>query len=163
MEARFKVPYYRREYNALRRLKQVGLSSRGLVPDVYGCIEQLDPQLWQPHLRAFVDYELRPSAVFMQYIPGMRSLDLDTFNKIRMQKFIDILKEIHGASVVHKDPYPQNLMVLPDDPDDPNRVVWIDFDRAVTYDGTPQTPKERKGFEIEWRTVNRIGEVLVCF
>lgn len=50
----------------------------------------------------------------------------------RAEGFLHQIKEIHKAGILHDDPHPRNMMVFGDDPD---RVMWIDFDRAQVDDG----------------------------
>lgn len=49
-----------------------------------------------------------------------------------------LIQEIHKAGVVHDDVYPRNVVVFNDDPE---RVMWIDFDRAQVDDGSFYTPE----------------------
>lgn len=49
-----------------------------------------------------------------------------------------LIQEIHKAGVVHDDVYPRNMVVFDDGPE---RVMWIDFDRAQVDDGSFYTPE----------------------
>ncbi|KZF19890.1 hypothetical protein L228DRAFT_270662 [Xylona heveae TC161] len=124
------INVFKSESNAYRRLKEKGLCERGIVPDFYGMIEDIDPALWQPHLNMFRKDEARPSALFIEYIPDLRKIDLDNYTTERILKLGTILREIHKAGVLHDDPYPRNMMVQ----ESSDRVCWIDFDRADTFD-----------------------------
>lgn len=145
------------ESRAYRRLKDRGLCDKGFVPQFYGTIEQIQPKSWRPHLDMFLQHELLPNAILIEYIPNMQMMDLRTFSTNRLHKLANILKEIHAAKVLHRDPYPRNMMVVPGDPD---RVLWIDFDRAQTYSG-PLTPRQQEWFEFEVELMKEFVEGLV--
>ncbi|PWY67607.1 hypothetical protein BO94DRAFT_561108 [Aspergillus sclerotioniger CBS 115572] len=88
-----------------------------------------------------------------------RGLVPDFFGSIRKfdpapyQPHLKILKEIHRALVLHDDPKPRNMMVVKDDPE---RVVWLDFDRAETFDEDLVTDEERQYLDEE-------TEMVACF
>ncbi|EGC44296.1 conserved hypothetical protein [Histoplasma capsulatum var. duboisii H88] len=143
------------EVSAYRRLKEKGLCQQGLVPQFYGCIERLQPKLWQPNLSMFMNDELLPNAVLIEYIPEMQMLFLDNFTKERMAKFTEGIKLIHEARILHYDPKPRNMMVIPGNPD---RMLWIDFDRAQTYDDKADlTPWQQKMLKLEEQVVIEFG------
>ncbi|EFW17932.1 conserved hypothetical protein [Coccidioides posadasii str. Silveira] len=52
-----------------------------------------------------------------------------------IQKAIQGITAVHHAGVVHNDPYPKNVLIVPgaatNGSDD--RVVWIDFDIALNF------------------------------
>lgn len=60
------------------------------------------------------------------------------------------IREKNKALVRHRDPNPRNMMVVKDTPE---RVVWIDFDRAEKYDGDQLTAKQKDLFEQEEEVV----------
>ena len=53
---------------------------------------------------------------------------------------------IHQALVEHNDPYPKNILLLAGAA---HRVVWIDFDVAITYDIITPKAKEYLNYETE--------------
>lgn len=57
--------------------------------------------------------------------------------------FRDMLSEIHAARVLHHDPYPRNMMLVPGNKsgNKSERLLWIDFDRAQTYSFDEPIPK----------------------
>jgi hypothetical protein len=67
---------------------------------------------------------------------------------------------IHKALVLHADVYPRNIMVLKDDP---KRVVWLDFDRAESYDIAAVTEEPQDLMRVERNYVTEIAEALVSF
>ncbi|KAL2216449.1 hypothetical protein M432DRAFT_663857 [Thermoascus aurantiacus ATCC 26904] len=143
------------EVRAYRRLKKYGICDRGLVPNFYGTIEQLDPELYEPHLDSFrLDVNL-PSAVLLEYIPGMERLWMDNHTRERMDGFIEIAREIHKAHVLIEDIHWRNMMVFPDHP---TRVLWLDFDVSRTYDEGQLTDKQKRLFEEEMGFVIELGE-----
>lgn len=130
------------EKTAYTRLKEHGLCARKIVPDYYGYLEKLDLNRWEgSHLDDFRDDKIPPSAVFMEYIPNMKKLDLETYSKLRIESFISGMELIHGARIEHNDIRPRNMMIA-FEPDGTERVVWIDFDRARTYDLVSLTEQE---------------------
>ncbi|EDN07417.1 predicted protein [Histoplasma mississippiense (nom. inval.)] len=79
--------------------------------------------------------------------------------KERMAKAVKGIQQIHSALVEHNDPYPKNIMIVPDDSE---RVVWIDFDVAITYpDSTYIGDREHGWIEIETRQIESVGVKLV--
>lgn len=61
----------------------------------------------------------------------MVTILLEHYTKERIESMIHGIQQIHKAVVLHFDPYRRNIKVFEDDP---GRVIWIDFDRAQTYD-----------------------------
>ena len=68
----------------------------------------------------------------------MRKFWIDNYSRKRAEGFMHLIQEIHKAGVVHDDVYPHNMVVFDDDPE---RVMWIDFDRAQVDDGSFYTPE----------------------
>ncbi|KKA19530.1 hypothetical protein T310_6487 [Rasamsonia emersonii CBS 393.64] len=128
------------ESTAYRRLKQHGLCDRGLVPQFYGTIEKIDPWCYQPDLKDFLEDIYPPSAILLEYIPDLEMIQLQNYTNKRMDNLIEGLKELHKALIRHGDPKPRNMMVVKNDPE---RVIWIDFDRAETYDQDQMTQKQK--------------------
>ncbi|KAG2413344.1 hypothetical protein HFD88_002533 [Aspergillus terreus] len=128
-----------------------------LVPNYFGSLRKFDPRLCQPHLKAFMDDEYLPSAIFLEYIPGMEMITLDNCTEQRFGNMITGIKEIHKALVRHRDPKPRNIMVLKDEPE---RVLWIDFDRAETYDEETITEKQKRFLDEEEQMVGELAECL---
>ncbi|TPX20461.1 hypothetical protein DIZ76_016350 [Coccidioides immitis] len=94
-------------------------------------MDKFDPGPCQPYLHAFANDEYPPSAIFLEYIPNLEMLDLNNYTQARMNKFLEGIREIHKALVEHGDPKPRNMLIVKGDRE---RVVWIDFNRANTYD-----------------------------
>lgn len=146
------------ESTAYTRLKDQGLCDRGIVPYYLGSMRKFDPSLCQPHLKMLLDNEYPPSAIFLEYIPKLEMLHLQHYTQQRADKFAEGIREIHKALVRHGDPKPRNMMVVTDDPE---RVVWIDFDRAKTYDGDQITSEQKALLDEEEETVVGFNECLV--
>jgi tRNA A-37 threonylcarbamoyl transferase component Bud32 len=121
-------------------------------------MRKFDPRLCQPHLEAFVDDEYPPSAIFLEYVAGMEMMTINNCTEPRFNSMIMGIKEIHKALVRHRDPKPRNIMVLKDQPE---RVVWIDFDRAETYDEDTITERQKRFIDEEEQTVGELAECLV--
>ncbi|KZF26557.1 hypothetical protein L228DRAFT_264938 [Xylona heveae TC161] len=130
------------EATAYRRLNEQGLCDRGIVPRFFGSMNKFDPKKLQPYLRHFLNDEYLPSALFLEYIPNIEILHLHNYTEKRMDNLVTGIREIHKALVRHGDVKPRNMMVVKDDPE---RVVWIDFNRAETYDRDKITDRQ-KGF-----------------
>ncbi|KAK9235841.1 hypothetical protein V1525DRAFT_243922 [Lipomyces kononenkoae] len=116
---------------AYRRLKSKGLCQQGVVPDIYGVIERIDPS--QISMAALSEKLSQGRTTPKCYPHGIHSKlttnrPFDIFRK-RIAKLRTILKKIHEVRIYHDDPYPRNMMVQKDT----SRVLWIDFDRAQTF------------------------------
>ncbi|EEQ85585.1 uncharacterized protein BDCG_08854 [Blastomyces dermatitidis ER-3] len=120
------------ESTAYRRLTHAGVCAQGITPRFHGTIEDIDPRQCLPHLKAFLKDEYRPTAILLEYIPNMKELDWTEYNRRRMRNFVNGLDAIHNALVFHNDVHPRNMMVVEGDP---GRAIWIDFDRAQTFNG----------------------------
>ncbi|KAL1985871.1 hypothetical protein VTN96DRAFT_7249 [Rasamsonia emersonii] len=132
------------EPTAYRRLKKHGLCDCGIVPQFYGTMERLDLRLFQPHLKMLLDDKYPPNAVFLECIPNMEMLLPQNYTRKRMENLVHGIREIHRALVLHCDAKPRNMMVVRDDPE---RVVWLDFDRAQTYHADKLTERQRRFLE----------------
>ncbi|KAJ5354955.1 hypothetical protein N7541_005999 [Penicillium brevicompactum] len=88
----------------------------------------------------FLDDEYPPSAIFLEYIAGLEMISLQNYTPQRMNNFVEGIQQIHKALVRHRDPKPRNMMVVMDTPE---RVVWLDFDRAETYDEDQITVEQK--------------------
>ncbi|PYI02013.1 hypothetical protein BO78DRAFT_400853 [Aspergillus sclerotiicarbonarius CBS 121057] len=145
------------ESTAYRRLKASGVCDRGLVPDFFGSMRKFDPTPYQPHLKMFMDDEFPPSAIFLECIPNLEMINLHNYTPQRMKTFILGIQEIHKAFVLHDDPKPRNMMVVKDDPE---RVIWMDFDRAKTYDEHLVTDAQRQLLDEEVEMVTCLQQLL---
>jgi hypothetical protein len=136
------------ESTAYRRLMEAGICQRGITPKFYGTIEKLDPTQCLPQLKAFVDDGGPASAIFLEYIPGICPIHWTNYNAKRMQNFARGLEDIHKAMVLHADLNPRNMMAVDGDPE---RALWIDFDRADTYEYDTELTEHQK----EWMGIER--------
>lgn len=135
-----------------------GLADLGIIPRYFGEIRHLDVKEYQPHLRKFIDDVNPPSAVFLEYIPNMEMIVWENYTPERGEAMIRGIDYIHNALVLHGDGYPRNIVVFKDDPE---RVLWLDFDRAETYDVASITEEQRERMRAERRGVMDIAELLV--
>ena len=76
-------------------------------------------------------------------------LVLENYTAERMDKFLGAQAEIHGALVLHRDAKPRNMMVTNKGDPEKERVLWMDFDRAWTYDEETMPERDRKLLERE--------------
>lgn len=146
------------ETTAYTRLRDKGLCDRGIVPRFLGSMRKFDQSLCQPYLEMFLDDEYPPSAIFLEYIPNMEMITLNNYTQQRMDNLIAGIREIHKALVLHGDLKPRNMMVVKDDPE---RVIWIDFNRAQTYEEASITDSEKSLLEDEEITLVYFKEFLV--
>lgn len=116
------------------------------MPHFYGTIERLNLSQYQPHLEMFLNDKHPPNAIFLEYIPNMEPIHPQNYTKKRGEAFIRGIQEIHRALVLHCDAKQRNMMVVKDDPE---RVVWLDFDRAQTYHADILTERQREFIEEE--------------
>ncbi|CAI7641486.1 unnamed protein product [Penicillium manginii] len=126
------VSTYHRELAAYRRLKAEGFCERRVIPDFYGTIKNIDPSHW-PYLWKFVDDELPPTAILIEYAPNMHRIDLSNFSPQNMQILRETLAEMHSVGVLHGDAETRNMVVSKDPTTNQDRALWLDFDRAHTF------------------------------
>ncbi|KAL1956502.1 hypothetical protein VTO42DRAFT_7065 [Malbranchea cinnamomea] len=67
-------------------------------------------------------------------------IQLQNYTNKRMDNLIGGLRELHKARIRHGDPQPRNMMVVKNDAE---RVIWVDIDRAETYDQDQMTQKHK--------------------
>ncbi|KAJ9223571.1 hypothetical protein DTO271D3_5887 [Paecilomyces variotii] len=147
------------ESTAYRRLKAKGLCKRGVIPDFYGTITNIQPNSW-PDLHMFVGDKLPPNAVLIEYVANMQQISLDNFSELRLEKLRRILDEIHQAKVLHGDPKPRNMMVVSGEQEQ-DRVLWVDFDSAQTFpEEEPLSPKQELWFREEVEMIEYFNEAL---
>lgn len=127
-----------REAKAYRRLKDAGLCKQKIVPDFYGTITNILPTSI-PELIDFHQDKLPPNAILIEYVHGMRPLDLSNFSNDRMAKFQSILNTLHELGINHGDVYPRNMMIVAASQEVEDRVLFIDFDSAQL--SPPATPE----------------------
>lgn len=90
----------------------------------------MDPTAFAPRLDVFQHGVNSPSSILIEYLPKLLLMDCVPYSKERIAKAVDGIKQIHLALIEHNDPYPKNIVTVPDDLE---RVMWIDFDAAITY------------------------------
>jgi hypothetical protein len=129
------------------------------VPQFYGYTLSLDPAAFTPHLDAFLHDNSFPSAIIIEYLLNPLSMNRVTYTKERMKQAVDGIKQIHSALIEHNDPYPKNIAIVPGRPE---RVMWIDFDVAITYpDISYIGDRERGWIDFETGRVESVGVKLV--
>ncbi|PYH83245.1 hypothetical protein BO82DRAFT_352970 [Aspergillus uvarum CBS 121591] len=146
-----------REVTSYERLKAKGLCARGVIPDYYGYLTLTGLTLW-PDLHMFTDDELPPKAILIEYVPGMKQLELINYTKSRAETLRNVLFEINAAMILHGDIAPRNMMVCSGDTD---RVLWIDFDLAMVFpENKPLTERQKEWFEDEAALINELVDGL---
>lgn len=106
----------------------------------------------------FLDDEYLPSAIFLEYIPGLEIISVHNYTQRRMTNFLGGIRQIHKARVRQRDPKPRNMMFVTDTPE---RVVWLDFDRAETFDTSQITVEQEDLLKEEEEIVHGFTECLV--
>jgi hypothetical protein len=147
------------ETRAYCALKQSSICDQGYVPQFYGYSLYLKPTAFAPYLDAFQGDAGLPSAILLEYLPHPLLMNCLTYTKERMAKAVDGIRQVHLALVEHNDSYPKNIVIVPGNPE---RVVWIDFDVAITYpDSTYIGDRERDWIDFETKQVEDFGLMLV--
>jgi hypothetical protein len=152
---------YRSEARAFANLKKYGLCDQGIVPKVYGFVECLDPKNFERELRHFLGDKHFPSAILLEYLPGAFSMNYSKYSEERMSIATKAIQQIHEvALILHLDTYTRNILIVPGPPE---RVMWIDFDIAVSFkDRSELTAKDHERMDNEVQKVKGLGELLVC-
>ncbi|OGM47824.1 hypothetical protein ABOM_003244 [Aspergillus bombycis] len=139
-------------------LRSKGYAIVELWPQFLGTLEKFDPRQCQPFRKAFIEDQSLPSAIFLAYIPNLDMPNLQNCTEKRLEALVRGVREIHEASVRHRDPKPRNIMVINDDPD---RVVWVDVDRAETYNKKQLTDRQKDFLDEEEIMVREFRNGLV--
>lgn len=111
-----------------------------------------------PHLKAFVKDEYLPTAILLEYIPNMKELHRTNYNEKTMRNFVDGLNVIHEALMEHGDVHPRNMMIVEGEPE---RAIWIDFDRAQTFNGE-LTERQEEWIAFEKALMAEMADFIVC-
>lgn len=129
------------------------------MPQFYGYALCLNPTAFTPYLDTFLRNAGLPSAILIEYLPNPLLMNCVTYTKERMAKAVDGIKQVHLALVEHNDSYPKDIVIVPGDPE---RLVWIDFDVAITYPNSIYIgDRERGWIELETGCVEDFGVMLV--
>ncbi|KAJ5712012.1 hypothetical protein N7488_006168 [Penicillium malachiteum] len=109
-----------------------------------------------------MDDEYPPSAIFLEYIPGLEKIHpVENFTQQRMDNLFDGIRQINKALVLHNDLYPRNMMVIKDTPESKSdRVIWLDFDRAETFNEDEITDEQARLIAMEEKIVSDLGSSL---
>lgn len=122
----------------------------------------IDPANCAPYLDAFRHDTDFPSAILIEYLPKPLEMNCVTYTAERMQKAVIGIQKIHSALVEHNDPYPKNILIVPSDQGDQERVIWVDFDIAIVYPNDTYIETRRSGrIEFETEVVESFGRLLV--
>ncbi|KAK2747801.1 hypothetical protein FQN57_001831 [Myotisia sp. PD_48] len=86
-----------REVKAYRRLTERGVCDRGIIPIIYGVIENIDVKSWRPDLDWYEDHGIPPSAIILEYIPNLEETSWENYNEKRTTNFIEYITHINNA------------------------------------------------------------------
>jgi hypothetical protein len=153
---------YRSEARACVNLRKHGLCDRGIVAKVYGFIECLDPRIFEPEqLHHFLRDKYLPNAILLEYLPDLFSINYSNYSEKRMNIAIRGMQQIHEVALVeHLDTYTKHILIVPGPPE---RVMWIDFDIAVSFkDRSQLNAKDKQRMDEELEIVKDLGKLLVC-
>ncbi|OJD12123.1 hypothetical protein AJ78_07227 [Emergomyces pasteurianus Ep9510] len=159
---------HRCEIEAYKLLSTAGICEQDFVPKIYALFDDIDPltPTLTPHLNAFLSDLHRPCAILLEYLPNAQSLNCENYTKHRIQKAILGIQAVHRARVVHNDPYPKNVLIVPEltKSQSDERVVWIDFDIALNFGsanfGAKLQYNENTEIAFEKSLVERYGRAL---
>lgn len=141
-------------------MKAHGLCDRGIVPQFYGTMEYLNPDLYIPYLDLFRNDPSFPDAILIEYISGGEQLSRTNYTSQRMNKFMEYLEEIHDALILHGDIYPRNMWIFPDSV---HKVMWLDFNRAQTYKGDELSKDQREYLVCEANELTELKDAFVSY
>ncbi|EEH34341.2 hypothetical protein PAAG_05390 [Paracoccidioides lutzii Pb01] len=119
----------------------------------------------------FLNDKNPPSAIFLEYIPRMEMIHPHSFTKERGEVLNHGIREmsraeskegrvrraVHRALVLHCDAKPRDVMIVSNDPE---RVIWLDFDRAQTYPTNSLTEGQQGFIEDEELMVSQLADSL---
>lgn len=108
----------------------------------------------------FVDDELPPTAILIEYVPNMHKIDLSNFSPQNVQTLRETLAEMHLAWVYHGDAETRNMMVSKDPGTNQDRALWLDFDRAETFSECP-SEREKSWMKREMDRMDYFVQALV--
>lgn len=149
---------YRSETKAYQNLQRYGVCERGYVPRFYGSFQRLDPTHFSPHLDSFLHDEQHPSAILLEYLPNAQQLNYVNYSEECMEKAVAGIDAIYSAYVEHNDTYSKNILIVQGSLE---RVVWIDFDIAITYQIANLSAGIEKDLQYETEVVKSLGRLLV--
>ncbi|KAJ5692959.1 kinase-like domain-containing protein [Penicillium macrosclerotiorum] len=110
---------------------------------------------FHPAFQHFAQDKLKPRAVLLEYLPKAESLNCVKYSDALYPRAIEGMEEIHSTRAHHQDIYSPNLLLIHGNPD---RLVWIDFDVAITYTNLKPEQKARRDYEIA--LVKGLGDAL---
>lgn len=128
---------YRCEIEAYKLLSAAEICEQGFVPKLQALFEDIDPltPTLTPHLNTFLGDLHHPCAILLEYLPHAEPLNCENYTQDRIQRAILGIQAVHRARVLHNDPYPKNVLIVPgmasNGSDD--RAVWVDFDIALNF------------------------------
>lgn len=153
---------YIRENATYRRLHSYGLCDRGYIPKFHGSIEDIDTEVCGMWLLNFMTAEIRPCAIFMEYLPSLGEVSSTVewnFTKERWKSVQEIISLMHTAHVHYGRTFPKTMLVSGGNLE---RILCHDFDVSVTLqDRRPLSDEEKHSFDNESIHIIAQGETLV--
>lgn len=150
------------EIQAYERLQAHGFNEgdNGYIPQFYGVIDDFDRSLLPSPAPVTLEDSRGAGAILLEYIPGLQTLDAQTYTRDRWRRMLEILQMIHEAGILHNDIGTHNMGVSAAI----ERVLWLDFDLATTFDEkTIQTAWQQEQLKKhEMEIAASIGEELVA-
>ncbi|KAL1962146.1 hypothetical protein VTN77DRAFT_550 [Rasamsonia byssochlamydoides] len=157
---------YIRENTAYRRLHSYGFCDRGYIPRFYGSIEDIDTAVCGLWLLNFAAAEVRPCAIFLEYLPAMGKLTQTfewNYTRERWAKVHEIITLMHAARVCYGRTKPKTMLV-PGEGEEAERILCYDLDVSLTYPNNyPLSDEEKQTRDRESCYVNWRGYALTNF
>ncbi|NJR31338.1 hypothetical protein HC762_00945 [bacterium] len=142
-------------------LKKAGLRARGIVPNVYGFIEGLDPWSFGPmRLNNYRLDKHLPNAILFEYLENAQQIDYRFYSEERMRVAVEGMCQICELALVdHRDVHTKHILIVPGPPE---RVVWIDCDVASSFkDRSVLTALNKEAFDLSISLAEDWGDKLV--
>lgn len=157
---------FRCEVKAYQALQKHGVCERGHVPRFYDSFTELDPTRFSPHLDAFLNDEIYPSAILLEYLPNAQQLHCVNYSEERMKRAVAGIRDIHSAHVEHNDASPKHILIVLEGEGNLERIVWIDLDVSTVYsvagnENSDLKVREERRLRFEVECVESLGRLLV--
>ncbi|KAJ3483685.1 hypothetical protein NLG97_g7248 [Lecanicillium saksenae] len=151
----FDVSWFRSERKAYMTLEGWGFCDRGVVPKMYGTIENIDVEKWEA-FKVLTPGHSAHDAIILEYIPGLRSLDNRSFSWARWSELKSLVDEFHRLGLYHGDPHSRNMMIAKHHHHE--KVVWLDFQMSVVVNPKTCTDHMRSHFRLEQKRMKSVLE-----
>ncbi|KAL9102117.1 MAG: hypothetical protein Q9163_002701 [Psora crenata] len=101
-----------------------------------------------------------PSGVLVAFLPNAQPLNCANYTEERMARALAGIRNIHTASVEHRDPSPKNVLIVEESILTEEMVVWVNFDSAIIHDPEKLSAEDRERMDLETDCFQRYGDML---